>query len=270
MNNVLEKVIDSLVSSVIKMPEIRSVGINIGSPAAAASGDGVDIYVFCDSIPCMEDRYAAMCGHGLRNIRPNAFKGDAANGCGTRDSAAYDSATVNVTYFVSQEIAAFVDTVAKGERFAEENGVWPTARLAAIRSLRVIHDREGFLAGLKQKLDVYPQPLAGKILDRYKKVIGGGEELALAASSGDVIFYHSALDAALEAFLQVIFVMNGQYFPGRRAASLCMEDFKLKPDRCGARLVRVVGLGASAASLADSYKLWRELARELSALCGEG
>lgn len=82
----------------------------------------------------------------------------------------------------------------------------------------------------------------------------------------DVLFYHFALDLAIDHFLQALFALNKVYFPFRKRSLDIVQNFALKPAYCGERLLEVIRLGGSPADIEQSYALRTNLVGELKNL----
>lgn len=95
------------------------------------------------------------------------------------------------------------------------------------------------------------------------------EDLERAAVRKDVLFYHFALDIALDHFLQALFALNRVYFPSRKRSLELAGNFGLKPEDCSERLLEVIRLGGRPEGISQSYSLWKDIINELGRLCGK-
>lgn len=82
----------------------------------------------------------------------------------------------------------------------------------------------------------------------------------------DVLFYHFALDIAIDHFLQALFAINETYFPSRKRTFDFIEIFKIKPERCNKKLLEVVKLGSVPEGINQSFTIWSNMVHELKKL----
>lgn len=83
-----------------------------------------------------------------------------------------------------------------------------------------------------------------------------------------MLFFHFALDLALDHFLQALFALNEEYFPSQKRSETYLRGFEVKPAGCEQRLRQVVALGGEAETLETAYQIWSGLAQDLKALAG--
>ena len=82
----------------------------------------------------------------------------------------------------------------------------------------------------------------------------------------EVLFYDLAMDLSIDYFLQALFAMNKTYFPSPKRALKFIDNFNVKPDRCGEKILEVIRLGSCQNSINQSYVLWSNLVKELKVL----
>ncbi len=75
-------------------------------------------------------------------------------------------------------------------------------------AMLVFYDPDGVLQSFKIRLKEYPKKLAAAIVDHHLEALGDVEDMARAVQRKDVLFYHFALDLALDHFLQALFALN--------------------------------------------------------------
>jgi hypothetical protein len=131
-----------------------------------------------------------------------------------------------------------------------------------------LYDRDGFLSSLKARLAAYPAALARTLIDYHLGALDDAEDLERAVTRQDVLFYHYALDIAIDHFLQALFALNARYFPSRKRSVQHIRGFARVPVACEERLLRVLASGGRPAGIGESYATWRGLVDELRALCG--
>lgn len=109
--------------------------------------------------------------------------------------------------------------------------------------------------------------MAHKLIAFHLDQLRDVEDLERAVLRNDPLFFHFALDLALDHFLQALFAMNRRYFPSRKRSIELLETFVRKPADCGNRLLKIVELGGSRNSIPQAYSMWRALAQDLAVLC---
>jgi len=85
------------------------------------------------------------------------------------------------------------------------------------------------------------------------------EDMERAAARGDVLFYHFALDIALDHFLQALFALNREYFPSRKRSIKYISGFEIKPLGCEQTLLDIAALGGSTEGARESHAKMAEL-----------
>jgi len=120
-----------------------------------------------------------------------------------------------------------------------------------------------FLNSLKEKLSKYPNKLAEILIKYHFNKLEDTEDLERAVMRKDVLFYHFAMDLAIDCFLQALFALNKTYFPSRKRTLDFIKNFNIKPERCEERLLEVVKLGSYPEGISQSYELWSDTVDEL-------
>jgi hypothetical protein len=112
----------------------------------------------------------------------------------------------------------------------------------------------------------YPNSLAKLLSLHHLEKLEDTEDLERAVMRNDLLFYHFTMDIGIDHFLQALFAMNKTYFPSRKRTLEYIENFSIKPERCGEKILEVIRLGSCPKSIKQSYDLWRNLVEELKAL----
>lgn len=261
--NGIETTFKNLLARVCALPGVLSIGRSGGGalPASPADGD-IDIFLYCDAVPPAESRLAALESLGglLGDVRVGAFAGGR---WGIADLAHIEGIEAWLMYFTVVEAEAEVESILRGEHPGREGGFYPTGRCAMYLSMDILCDRAGFLSGMKERLSVYPEGLAGKLTEYHLNALGDTEDFERALARRDPLYYHYALEPALDHFLQALFAMNRAFFPSRKRTLEHIGDFKVVPEKCGERLLEVVRLGGSAEGVGESYGIFSGLVGEL-------
>jgi hypothetical protein len=171
-------------------------------------------------------------------------------------------------YFTLTETRAELEAILAGKYPDRlDNYYYPIGRCAMWKEMQAYYDPYGFLASLKTHLSEYPGHLAQAILGHHMQALDDVEDLERAVHRKDLLFFHFALDLALDHFLQALFAINREYFPSRKRTEMYLQKFQLQPAGCEDRLRRVIALGGNAETLADAYDLWKTLVQDLKAIC---
>jgi hypothetical protein len=172
-------------------------------------------------------------------------------------------------YFTETETLKDIDAILNGEYPNKlDNYYYPVGRCAMLQKINILYERDNFLSSLKERLSVYPEKLAEILTQYHLEGLEDREDLERAVTRKDVLFYHFAMDLAVDHFLQALFAMNKVYFPSRKRTMEFIKSFEIKPERCGERLLEVIKLGSCPQSIEQSYKLWNDLVNELQQSAG--
>ena len=183
------------------------------------------------------------------------------------DALLIGQAEVYLMFFTKRVFAGSITSILRGERTQrEENYFYPTGRCASVLGMHAFYDPEGFLSGLQNQCSVYPDDLRNALLAAHLPKIDDPEDFQRAIRRNDVLFYHATLDLALDHFLQALFALNRVYFPSRKRSLEYIRSFAIKPKDCDSRLLQVLELGIKSETLAESYRLWQALCREIELL----
>lgn len=243
---------------------VRAVGKTGGKALPEDGESDVDLFVFCKQIPALQARKELLDSLGA-DIGSPAFGETEHQHWGQVDSLIIGEMEVYLMYFSQDVFEASVCDILYGRRTQrEENYFYPTGRLASIQNMHAFYDPDGFLTRLKERISVYPDALQAAVLSQSLPKIDDEEDFRRAVRRGDVPFYHATLDLAIDNFLQALFALNRVYFPSRKRSLESIEAFKIKPERCGERLLGVIHRGGDEQTLSDSYASWHELCQELN------
>ncbi|MBE0600563.1 MAG: DUF4037 domain-containing protein, partial [Firmicutes bacterium] len=223
-------------------------------------------FIYCTALPTPAQRGAVLQGlpDGVRDGRVRVFDGKR---WGSGDFALLNGVETWLMYFTVEDAMAEVDAVLSGKQPDKlDNYYYPVGRLGMLSNITVLFDRSGFLGGLKQRLAHYPPELAQMLTDHHLNALTDTEDLERAAARQDVLFYHFALDLALDHWLQALFAMNHTYFPSRKRTLQYTQGFTRKPARLEQRLTQLLALGGAGDTVPASYAILQSLIAELSAL----
>ena len=259
-----ETIIQTLIEYVSAMPEVASIGISGSKRPLPKPGEGdIDLFVYCDAIPACDKRREAIgqLGDLAQDCKINVFEG---GHWGTGDFLRVNGVETWLMYFTLRDTSSNVDAILKGD-FPDKLGnyYYPIGRCAMLKAITVLYDQSGYLNSLKDRLQVYRQPLAEKLAGYHLDKLADVEDLQRAVVRKDVLFYHFALDIAIDHFLQALFAINRTFFPSRKRTLQFMAGFAVQPINCAERLLEVIRLGSAAEGIGQSYALWAGLVDEL-------
>ncbi len=255
-----------LVTAVAAIPEVQSIGKSGGAALPEAGESDVDVFVFCDAVPGTEVRRKTveLLGDCVADLRVGSAPGGHWGIC---DSVLLGQTEICLMYFDVAGMNAEIESTLSGDRpDKEDNYFYPTGRCASFLNMHILCDKRGYIAAMQERLRVYPDALAARLTRYHMDQLSDVEDLERAVGRKDTLFFHFALDLALDHFLQALFALNGCYFPSRKRTATFLETFSLKPERCAERLLNIVALGARGETITQSYEEWTALCRELAAL----
>ena len=257
---------DCLVSLLAACDDVCGIGQtgDINAPLIPGKSD-IDLFVICDHVPDREERLAryqplmSECG----SLQMEVCGGGV---WGYGDVFMCEGIDVMPMYFTRAEMAQYLREVLDGRHLEREGRFYPIGRLASIESLHVLHEKNAAWTMLIDMVKAHPREL----FDRwYASEIGqmiDEEDLGRAELRHEVLFYHQVVEAFLDHFLQALFAKNDCYFPSRKRTEEVIASFRIKPENCFARLLRIVELGAKGDTIDRSVAELRAIAEELKRL----
>ncbi len=236
-------------------PLIGAAGL-CSSPAAGEDKESdVDIFVYCSDIPPENER-APLVSH----ISCDYVPGRERTRWGVCDLAHINGEEVWLMYVTERETLDEAEQTLAGALSDKlDNYYYPVGRLATLKNIDVLFDKTGFLGGLKARLAEYPERLSRALFKFHSEALCDTEDIERAAARGDVLFYHFALDIALDHFLQALFALNREYFPSRKRSIKYISGFEIKPLGCEQTLLDIVKLGGIPGGVRASYGKMAEL-----------
>ncbi len=259
-----EKIIDSLINSLSTIREVQSIGISGNKTPLPKAGEGdIDIFIYCDMIPEFSKRQAVIneLGDLLQNSKINVFEG---GHWGIGDYILINGVETWLMYFTESETLDDVESILNGDYpDLQDNYYYPVGRLAMLKNINVLYNKNGFLYSLKERLSEYPEKLAEILIQYHLNELKDIEDLERAVIRKDVLFYHFAMDIAMDHFLQALFAINRTYFPSRKRTLEFINNFSNKPEGCSENLLKVIKLGSCSEDINQSYVLWSNMVNEL-------
>jgi len=263
----IEISIRELVEAIAHCHSVRAIGLSGGERPFPEPGEGdVDLFVYCTEIPDKGQRLDMLIA--LKNGFEQVHIGRVESGhWGRGDSLSVAGIETWLLYFTLAEARAELEAILAGQHLGRlDSYYYPIGRCAMWKAMRVLYDPHGVLQSFKQRLEKYPKELASAVVDHHLEALRDEEDLERAAQREDVLFYHFALDLALDHFLQALFALNLEYFPSRKRSETYLQGFRIKPLDCVQRLRQTVAWGGEAETIGKSYAMWKDLVRELELL----
>lgn len=261
------KIIDILISNISEMSEVQSIGICGSKSSFPRAGEGdIDIFIYCDIVPSPEKRQAILnhLGNHVQEVKVNIFE---EGHWGIGDFVLINGIETWLMYFTVNETVTDVESILSGKYPDKlDNYYYPIGRCAMLKNINILYDKSNFLDNLKKRLSKYPDKL-GKILIQYHlDELDDTEDLERAVVRKDVLFYHFAMDIAIDHFLQALFAINKVYFPSRKRTLDFIENFNIKPEGCNEKLLEVIRLGGLSEEIDHSFSIWSDMVNELKKL----
>lgn len=259
-----EEIIQLLTDRISTMKEVQSIGISGSKIILPNAGEGdIDIFVYCDTIPGFEKRQAIInqLGDILQEGKCNVFEG---GHWGIGDFVLINGVETWLMYFTLNETLNDIESILSGDYPDKlDNYYYPIGRCAMLKDINILFDKNDFLYSLKKRLSIYPDKLAEILIQYHLGELEDTEDLERAVIRKDVLFYHFAMDLAIDHFLQALFAMNRIYFPSRKRTLDFIKNFIAKPEKCDEQLLAVVRLGSCSENIDQSYGLWSNMVNDL-------
>lgn len=259
-----EVILKQLINNISNIEEVQSIGISgIIDPIPKAGEGDIDIFIYCEVIPKLDKRQTIMnqMVDLLQEARINVFEG---GHWGSGDYALINGVETWLMYFTLEDTLNDIKSILNGNYpDRQDNYYYPVGRCAMLKSINVLYDKNDFLCSLKKRLADYPNELSNHLAKYHLAELEDIEDLERAVVRKDVLFYHFALDLAMDHYLQALFAINKIYFPSRKRTLQFIGRFHTKPINCEDNLLEVVRLGSSSEGINKSYEIWRIMVTEL-------
>jgi len=257
----MSEIFDRLITSIINLPEVQSIGKTGSKDISFSDDNDVDIFIICNNTPNLKTREKLYndINYDLK-IKTHDFEGKY---WGTLDLINIDKIEICLMYFNRSKVENEIDDILQGNRIKkEENYFYPMGRCATYKNINILYDKSMFLENMKLKLSDYPETLYDKNIDFHLSKLNDSEDMESAIHKKDILFYHSALDNSIDHYLQLLFTLNYCFFPSRKRSFLYINEFKYKPKNCIERLIEIVKYGGEVNTINKSYEKWKEIVKE--------
>jgi len=262
-----ETAVEKLVDTLAHHNSIRAIGLSGGERPLPAPDEGdIDLFVYCTEIPARSEREKILMSLPGEIEQVQIGKLESGH-WGQGDCFLITGVETWLLYFTVAGARAELEAILDGQYLGRQDSYYyPIGRCAMWKTMRILHDPDGFLYSVKERLAEYPATLAQLVIHHHLDALEDVEDLERAVQRKDVFFYHFALDLALDHFLQAVFALNHEYFPSRKRSEQYLQSFKCKPYECEQRLRQVVELGGKPETLVQSLKIWNDLVCDLKLL----
>jgi len=258
------EIIHLLIDNISKIKEVEAIGISGDKTLLPKAGEGdIDIFIYCDTVPPSEKRKNIInnLSNLLKESKIDILKDEH---WGIGDFVNINDIETWIMYFSTHKTLNDIEAILNGD-FPDklDNYYYPTGLCAMLKNINILYDKNNFLYSLRKKLSSYPDKLS-KLLTKYHlNKLNDTEDLERAVNRKDVLFYHFAIDIAIDHFLQALFAINKTYFPSRKRTVNFIENFHIKPEKCNEKLLEIVKLGGYSESINQSYILLKNIIDEL-------
>lgn len=259
-----KEILNMLLDRIASVDEVRAIGMSGSKTSIPIAGEGdIDIFVYCKKIPRVEIRDILLNEvESIEDIKINVFQ---EGHWGIADYVSINGVETWIMYFTIEETKINIDSILRGDYPDKlDNYYYPIGRCAMLKDINIAYDTDGFLQSMKNDLFDYPSNLTQILIKYHTEQLEDTEDLERAVTRKDVLFYHFALDLALDHFLQALFALNRTYFPSRKRSIHFVTEFLIAPSNCSERLLEIVRLGGNCETLEQSFALWTDLVDELS------
>ncbi len=262
MTSPISATLSRLVDSLRRNEAIASIGLS-SSPLPTQKGEGdIDLFIYCRNLPAPAGRTEFILPE-LRTLplfRPAVYDSPI---WGSTDYVEIAGVETWLMYFTVAAARAEFESIISGQTIDRLNGYYPTGRLAMYRNMTILHDDGGLLAGFKARLAVYPPALKACLIEKCLAEVNDEEDLLRAVTRGDVLFFHAAIDSAVDSLLQLTFAVNECLFPGRKRNRQHLETFARAPQDMYPRIQQILFLGTRPACLQSAFEQFQLLRDEL-------
>lgn len=221
-------------------------GIALGGSHAKGSGDvlsDLDVYLFADRVlPGARRREQVVEALGEAAEAVSWGCDDPFTGGGT--DFTYRGTRVECWLRSTRQMQATIAACTTGE-LRREHSVWAVmgffdhVALADVLAMRIVEDPRGMLARWKAEVAVYPEPLRRAVLGRFMPEATfwpDNRHYASAVERADVIYVSAIVQQVAQALVQVVFALNGEYFPGEKRLDTALEKLQVAPHALARRL----------------------------------
>jgi hypothetical protein len=262
----LEESLSTLVEALAHLETVRAIGFtgdlqNLPNPGQS----DLDVFLYCTTIPDIESRKAVLESLDDR-ISELTLERSSGGRWGEADCFLLSGVETWLMYFTIAEARQELDAILSGQQLDRVDDFYPTGRPAMYLKMTPLYDPDGILTTFREQVQDYSPQLAEQILNYHLAQLEDSEDLDRAAGREDALFYHFALDRALDHYLQALFALNRVYFPSRKRSLESLRSFARKPAHIESRLMDILGWASNPETLSLANEAWEKLVSELRGL----
>ena len=237
---------------------------DMNAPIIAGKSD-IDMFIICKNVPDSHRRISLY--KSLDGLYDKLEMEVCSGGVwGYGDIFYINEIDVMPMYFSVTDMQEYIEEVLAGKHLEKEGRFYPIGRLASIETINVLWEKNSAWTNIVNKVRTYPQDLFDKWYASEAWRIIDEEDLGRARLRHEVLFYHQVVEEFLDHFLQALYAKNKRYFPSRKRTESAIASFKLKPQNCYERLLKIVNLGSNENTIDASIEELQKLCNELKEL----
>ncbi|MCX7025852.1 MAG: DUF4037 domain-containing protein [Spirochaetes bacterium] len=211
----------------------------------------LDVYI--DSEPRTPEKRKAMYG-AIDAFEPSIHH--------DKDRFLIDGLPVHVEYKKTAFVESAVAVASGGRSVGKDSGTYIFHRIA--RS-RVLFDRSGWIAGIRDSISLLPDSFWNVMRSIYQpKMEHYVSDLVAAAMTGDGFFYYISLGGFLRCAALAILMVNRRFEPSMRAISEVLNGLESLPEGFRGRWDTLVRIDDTA--IAHQYEVAQLLATSIVAM----
>ena len=238
---VVDKTFDSIINEFKKFPQVRAIAVSGSQKADTADKfSDIDTYVFADKDIPLEQR--------LELIKKYSSKYEAGGeyfGPGDEFFVDEMNKQLDVMYMNKGWIENLTDNV--WYKHYPSNG-YTTCFLFTIKNCGIMYDKDGWLRGLKNRLDTpYPEELKQNIIKRNMMLLKDKpfasyyEQIEKALARDDLNSVNHRLSAFMASYFDIIFAQNELLHPGeKKLVQYALAHCKILPENFAGNINRLL------------------------------
>lgn len=161
-----------------------------------------------------------------------------------------------------------------GKQGQKKWSIWGYELLTDIYNQTIVEDPFGIATGGKKRLEIYPEAMKKSIIEKHgSKLIYWRSDYHYKSKvrRRDIVFLSSITNHLVHDILQIIYALNGFYYPGDGMNLKYTVDFEVKPDDFEGRISQILYPGIKTETpLSDDKKdIYKAQYEELMAMIDE-
>lgn len=175
------------------------------------------------------------------------------------------------TYAEADEQLAFW-LAGQGKPEPYEWTIWGYHILTDIYNMQVLEDSCNKISEWKKQLSVYPEILKTSIVKKHASSLSywrADYHYQNKVCRKDIVFLASLTARLIQDMLQILYALNGMYYPGDGANLSYTEQFSRKPEHFEVRIADILHLAKSEDAYEAQYRKMMHLVDDVLALAKE-